>query len=235
MRMALLAPDILREARELSPLVSGTGFALGLFLWLYGGRTHRFWLALVLTVAGGVAGLYYGPAYGVLPLVSGLLLAISAGALALSLARILLFAAAGLAGLAVAQFFRWDEPLVSFLLGGLTGLLFYRLWITLLASFAGTLLMAYSGICLLEKLGKVETLAWVEKNGPLLNWALAAGALLGIWAQRLLEGRADRKQKAKAKAKEDELAKKAADAKPKIKPLPPWWSWGPFRYLKKAS
>src|SRR5262249_26385774 len=79
--MALLDPDILSEARELSPLLSGTGFVLGLFLWLFGGRTHRFWLALVLTVAAGVAGLYYGPAYGVLPLVSGLLLAISAGAL----------------------------------------------------------------------------------------------------------------------------------------------------------
>jgi hypothetical protein len=232
--MALLAPDILREARDLSPLLSGTGFALGLFLWLYGGRTHRFWLALVLTVAAGVAGLYYGPAYGVLPLVSGLLLAISAGALALSLARILLFVAAGLAGLAVTQFFRWDEPLVTFLLGGLTGMLFYNLWITLLACFAGTLLMAYSGLCLIEKLGSVEMLSWVEKNGPLLNWAVAAGALLGVLAQGQLDRRFARRKKEKAKAKEAEQAKKA-DAKPSVKPPPPWWSWGPFRYLKKAA
>ncbi len=113
-------------------------------------------------------------------------------------------------------------------------MLFYNLWITLLACFAGTLLMAYSGICLIEKLGKVETLAWIEKNGPLLNWALAAGALLGILAQRLLERRAARKQKEK-KVREEEQAKKAADNKPKVKPPPPWWSWGPFRYLKKAA
>src|SRR5262249_3932007 len=155
--------------------VTGTAFALGLFLWLFGGRTHRFWLVLAITLAVGVAGLYYGPAYGVLPLVSGLLLAVSAGAMALSLARILIFAAAGFARLAVAPLPRWDEPLVSFLLGGLTGMLFYSLWITLLASFAGTLLMAYSGLCLVDKLAKVDTLPWVEQNGPLLNWALAAG------------------------------------------------------------
>jgi hypothetical protein len=232
--MALLASDILKEARELSPLVSGTGFALGLFLWLYGGRTHRFWLVLVLTVAAGVVGLYYGPAYGLLPLVSGLLLAVSAGVLALSLARILIFAAAGCAGLAVAQFFRWDEPLVSFLLGGLTGMLFYNLWITLLASFAGTLFMGYSGFCLIDKLGKVDTTAWVEQNAPLLNWAVAVLSLLGVLAQSVLERRTARKQ-AKVKAKEEERTRKAIEAKPTVKAPPPWWSWGPFRHLRKAK
>jgi hypothetical protein len=232
--MALLAPDILTEARELSPVITGTGFALGLFLWLFGGRTHRFWLVLVLTVAVGVAGLYYGPAYGVLPLVSGLLLAVSAGAMALSLARICVFAAAGFAGLAVAQFFKWDEPLVSFLLGGLAGMLFYKLWITLLASAAGTLLMAYCGLSLLDKLGKVDTTAWVEKNGPLLNWAVAVGALLGVLAQSVLERRSARK-KEKARAKEEERVKRAVESKLKEKAPPPWWSWGPFRYLRKAA
>lgn len=231
--MALLAPDILAEVRELSPLLTGTGFALGLFLWLYGGRTHRFWLVLVLTVAVGVAGLYYGPAYGVLPLVSGLLLAVSAGAMALSLARLCIFAAAGFAGLAVAQFFKWDEPLVSFLLGGLTGMLFYKLWITLLASAAGTLLMGYSGLGLLAKLSKVDPMAWVERNGPLLNWAVAVGALLGVLAQSVLERRTARK-KEKAKQKEEERAKRSAEPK-KEKAPPPWWSWGPFRYMRKAA
>src|SRR6185312_5115715 len=109
--MQLLAPDILEEARGLSPFLSGAGLSLGFLLWSLGGRTHRFWLAMSVTLTAGLLGLTYGKEYGMQPLVAGLLLAISAGALALSLVRILLFAAGGIAALALVQAIApgWDE------------------------------------------------------------------------------------------------------------------------------
>ena len=70
--MFLLAPDILAIARDLSAAVSGAGLAVGLVLWLVGYRGHRFWLVLAVTLAGGFAGLSYGPDFGLQPLVGGL-------------------------------------------------------------------------------------------------------------------------------------------------------------------
>ena len=77
--MQLLAPDILEEARGLSPLLSGTGLGIGFLLWSFGGRTHRFWLAMSVTLTAGLLGLTLGKQYGMQPLVAGLLLAVSAG------------------------------------------------------------------------------------------------------------------------------------------------------------
>src|SRR5262249_52416225 len=85
--MQLLAPDVLAEAQGLSVAVTVTGLVAGLLVWLYGWRWHRFWTVLGATLLAGVLGLYSAPTYGVQPLVGGLLLAVAAGALALSLVR----------------------------------------------------------------------------------------------------------------------------------------------------
>ena len=74
-----LAPDILEETRSLSPFLSGAGVVIGFLLWSLGGRTHRFWLAMSVTLAAGLLGLAHGKEYGMQPLVAALLLAVSAG------------------------------------------------------------------------------------------------------------------------------------------------------------
>src|SRR5262249_60226507 len=96
--MKILAPDILEEARTLSPILSGAGLLIGFLLWSLGGRTHRFWLAMIVTLAAGLLGLAHGKQFGMQPLVAGVLLAVSAGGLALSLGRILLFSGGGPGG-----------------------------------------------------------------------------------------------------------------------------------------
>src|SRR5262245_55190380 len=118
--MRLLAPDVLEVMRDLPPLACVAAALVGALLWGFGAWTHRFWLALVLTVSAGVAGLQHARDYQVQPLVGALLAALSAGALALSLARIALFLAGGLAGLAVAGAAGtgWNE-FVCFFAGGL--------------------------------------------------------------------------------------------------------------------
>ena len=62
----------------------------------------------------------------------------------------------------------WDEPLVCVLLGGLIALLLFRFWTMVLTSAAGSLLLSYAGLCLVDRLGKIEAIAVRPEtgNGP---------------------------------------------------------------------
>jgi hypothetical protein len=234
--MELLDHKILEEVRQLSPTLIGTALVLGLLLWLLGGWGHRFWLVMVITLLGGMLGLSYGADYGMQPLVAGLLLAVSAGALALALVRIFLFAAGGLAGLALVKLLApaWDEPLACFLAGGLLGIFLYRLWVTTLASLVGTLLTAYSALCLLDRWGKLDSVAWAQANAPLLNWACAALTVVGVLVQFLLERRRRRRAQPEVVFVEMPLEEPRPRARVPAKPLP-WWARMAQRIYRKAG
>jgi hypothetical protein len=234
--MQLLAPEILEEARQLPLWISGAGLTIGFLLWALGGRTHRFWLAMSVTLTAGLLGLTHGREYGMQPLVAGLLLAISAGALALSLVRILLFAAGGLAALALihAVAAGWDEPIAIFLVGGLLGVLLYRFWITTFSSLVGALLMAYSALALLDRLHMVNSVAWTQKNGPLLNWGCASLVVMGVLVQFLLERRRRRRAEPVVEAEPQLIAMPAPPPPPRTA-----WStlreWGEKLILRRAG
>lgn len=189
--MSLLAPDILEEARGLSPAAGVTGLLLGLFIWLLGWRGHRFWIVLATTVAAGLVGLSAGPSYGTSPLVAGVLLAVAAGVLALALVRMLAFVAGGLGTWMTihALLPTWNEPLVCFLIGGLVGLFMFRFWTIALTSFVGAMLMSYSGLCLAEHYGKLNAVALAQTQPAVLNWTCLGTTLAGIAVQFVLERR----------------------------------------------
>ena len=244
--MHLIAPDIMAEARGLSPAIPAVGTTIGALLWLYGSYGHRFWIVMLLTLAAGIYGLYFGPAYGMQPMVAGLLLAVSTGTLGLALMRVLAFVAGGLAALWLTHVvaLSYDEPLVFFLLGGLAGVLLIKLWITALSSLAGTLLMAYSSLCLIDRFMKLDSAAWAAENTALLNWAVVAFAALGTLTQFLLHRRRQRKEAEKAEAEKKEAAEAQAVAEaeeerkrkppPKPKKATRWWQW-PLEQLRKAG
>lgn len=232
--MQLLAPDIVEEARGLSPFLSGAGLTVGFLLWSLGGRTHRFWLAMSVTLTAGVLGLTLGKHYGMQPLVAGLLLAVSAGALALSLVRILLFAAGGLAALALMHSLAptWDEPIAVFLVGGLIGVFFYRFWIVMFSSSIGALFMVYSALALFDGFHMVDSGVWMRKNGPLLNWGCAALIVTGVLVQLLLERRRHRP----AKPAPQPEPKPIVLAPPPAKPAPgKVWGWSEKWFHRRAG
>jgi hypothetical protein len=196
--MQLIAPDILAEGVGLSPLLCALGLALGLMLWLFGWRGHQFWIVLLGTVIAGIYGLSRAPDYGSQPLISGLLLAIAMGMLALALVRVIAFFAGGVAASLLVNAFShsWQEPMVCFLVGSLLGLLLFRMWTMVLTSLAGSILMAYSGLCLADRLGKLDAVPWSEKQALLLNWACGLLTLIGFTFQIVSERRRAKKQKA---------------------------------------
>jgi len=205
--MNLISPDILDVARShFSFPVLGAGLVVGVFLWLFGWWGHRFWIVLTATLGGGILGLHAGPEYHLHPVVAGLLLAVSAGVLALSLVRVFVFAAGGLAAWMIIHALAplWDQLLLCFLVGGLLGLLLFRFWTMALTSVVGTILLLYSGLALGDKLAQFDSAEWAQDQGMILNWTCGVVALAGFVVQVFLERRRLRKLR-ENEEEEDEL------------------------------
>ncbi len=203
--MQLIAPDILSDARSLSHGLLAAGLATGLLLWLLGWWGHRFWIVLIATAGAGIYGLQAGPDFGVQRLVAGLLLAVSAGVLALTLVRLFAYAAGGLAAWMIVHALAplWNQPLLCFLIGGLVGLFLFRFWTMALTSFLGTLLLLYSSLSLADKMGNLDAVSWAEGQGMLLNWLCGLVAVAGFIIQLLLERRRIRKARESEEDDED--------------------------------
>src|SRR2546423_2608264 len=93
--MQLIATDILADMCGLSLVPLCTGLGIGLFLWLFGWWSHRFWVVLVTTVLAGLLGLNEAPRLSANPIVLSLLLALAAGPPALALVPLATFLAGG--------------------------------------------------------------------------------------------------------------------------------------------
>lgn len=215
--MQLIAPDILAELHGLSFPSAAVGMGIGLFLWLCGWRWHRFWLVVSLTIAAGLIGLHAGKHLGGHLLAVALLMAIAAGILALELSRLLAFAAGGLAfWLAVrAVLPNANELWICFLIGGILGVLLYRLWTMLLTSFLGTLIGWHAGLTLWSSWRGFNAVEFAEAKRVMLNVCVIALTLLGVavqggierWRHPREDDRTRKKSKPSARAKDKERAK----------------------------
>jgi len=189
--MIFMDLDILSDVIQISPGFLILGVVIGLSLWLFGWRWHRFWIVLATTVGAGLVGLMHGEHFRSQPLVAAPLLALAAGVLALSLVRLLAFFAGGIGGLVLIQSVapQFEQPLITFVVSGLVGLfLFHWCWMAL-TSMGGTLLFAYCGLGLGSHYRAFDALAWSAQTGPMLNWLLGGAAFLGLAFQIVLNRR----------------------------------------------
>src|SRR5262249_59165806 len=76
--MRLIAPDVLAEAKGLSPSVAGAFLLVAVLVWLFGWDWHRFWGAAVITAPAGLLRLYTRREAGTPGLGVGLPLALAA-------------------------------------------------------------------------------------------------------------------------------------------------------------
>ncbi len=187
--MVLLAPDILADACGLSLGLMLLAVPVGLVLWLFGWRSHRFWVVLLATVLAGVWGLHVAPAWQAPPLIAAVLLAFSAGVLALALVRLVAFAAGGLGGLLLVQLVypSLGQPLVTFLACGLVCLFLFRPCLMALTSVAGAQLLTGAALMLLHYYAVVDAPCWCEQSVALVNWLVGLLAFVGFAVQFLLD------------------------------------------------
>ncbi len=188
--MQLIDPEILSDFCGLSvPLCFG-GLGIGLFLLLFGWWSHRFWVALLITVGAGLYGLSEARALQTHPFVASIFLAVSAGTLALSLARLAAFVAAGVLGLLAIQSFvpSFNHPLIGFLSAGMRGTLLFRFWMMALSSLLGSLLMVACGLSLFQRIKLFDTVAWSESSplwcGAVCIFIAALGFVFQFWRDR---------------------------------------------------
>ena len=58
-----------------------------------------------------------------------------------------------------------------------------------LTSLSGTVLLSYSGLCLLNNYGSMDAVAWTEQGALLLNWICGFVAAFGLVVQYFLDRR----------------------------------------------
>ncbi len=192
--MQLVAADLLADACGLSPALAVLTLLTGLVLWLFGWRSHRFWIVLTATVLGGVYGLMEAPALRSPAVPTALLLALAAGLLALPLVRVIAFAAGGLAVVLVTQEF-WpalNQPVLVFLVSGLVCHFLFRLCLTALTSTAGAMLVIYAALMLLHRYAGLDAPAVAGRATTALNVSGALLSLLGFAFQLYRHRRARR-------------------------------------------
>ncbi len=229
--MQLIAPDILAEGRGLTGAMAGTVCVLGVALWLFGWRWHRFWVVAGITLGAGLLGLNAGRAAGGQVLAIGILLAVAAGMMALELAKVLAFVAGGIGAWLAAQWVlpQAQELWAVFLSGGLLGLLLYRLWTMLLTSLMGTLLAGHAGLLLAERGLHFDGVRWASDNMIALNGVTVGVVILGILLQAAsapepgTEGKKKGDTKKEKKHEEKEHKDEKADKHEEEKDHTPWW------------
>jgi hypothetical protein len=187
--MQVISTDMLMDMRELPFLASAVVALLGLFLYLAGWMTYRFWVVLATTFAAGVYGLRAGPEYGLQPIIAGLLLSVAAGCLALSLARVAIFGWYGLVcwylTLQIAP--QVAIPLVCLLAGGLFTVVFYRLCVMMLTSAVGMILLTYGGLDVAYRIAGFSAIPWINTNPTAVQSGYLSSILVGVVLQHSVE------------------------------------------------
>jgi hypothetical protein len=224
--MQLISPDILAEAQGLSIGAAGFFIFVGLLLWFFGWRWHRFWIVFGISTAAGMIGLTAGKAAGGQVLVIGLLLAFAGGVMALELAKILSFLAGGVgAWLAVQTVLPGAQEMWAvFLSGGLFGVILHRLWLMLLTSLCGVLLSWHAALTLAGTLAGLNAATWAADHTAALNGAVIAVTIIGVLVQTLTaprepadtpqaETKKDKKKTKKAESSEDDSAEEAKSSR----------------------
>jgi hypothetical protein len=232
--MQMFAPWMFMEGHGLSGGLCAIGLVLGIALWVTGWMAHRFWIVLVATVLAGTVGLATSSMHGMKPLLAGVLLAVGAGALALALIRLVVFAATGGALAILAHHFAppsVDEPLGWFLFGGLVGLLLFRFWTMVLTSVSGATLAGYSLLFLLDTAGSINAVSLTESKATMLNAACLGFAAAGVVLQILIERRRARLQRIR-----DEFERQHREREEEVLyGRRRWFPWGRQTPYREAS
>ena len=220
--MQLIQGDILAAGNGLSFGAAGFLVFIGLLLWAVGWRWHRFWVVFGITLTAGLVGLGAGRAAGGHQvMVVGVLLAVSAGMLALELAKVISFATGGVAAWVATQtvFPQVQELWVIFLGGGLLGVVLYKLWTMLTTSLLGVLVSWHGTLLILQEVTKTDLSSWVGAHTAALNGGVVAVTILGVAVQTLTSPPAEIED---------------AVVPPEVVPVKPAAAWWKLSFAKAA-
>lgn len=209
--MEILSAEIVTDILELPMPALLAMMSTGLLLAITGWKWHRFWLTLCVSLIAGLIGMRQASAWGISqPVVSGVLLAAAAGCLALSLSRVGLFLAYGLACWYTMKRLAppYAIPAICICAGGLFSALFYRFCVVLLTSAIGSVVLCYGAIAYVEQQKWYAALNWLKDQSLVAHAALAGVILLSLFIQLALCRKSKKKKLADYTAHEIEAERR---------------------------
>ena len=209
--MQILSPEVLADVLDLPLAALLVIMGIGAGLALTGWRWHRFWLTISVSLICGMVGLRQAQAWGIQqPILAGVLLAAAGGCLALSLARVGLFLAYGLATWYAMKRFAppYAVPAICICLGGIFSVLFYRFCVALLTSVVGSILLSYAGMAYAQQQNWFPMQTWLKEQSLAAHGCLAAMCAFTLMLQLYFWRRTRKKKPAEYSAEELEAERR---------------------------
>lgn len=209
--MQVLSPDVLADVLDLPMAALLVIMGVGAGLALTGWRWHRFWLTISVSLICGMVGLRQAQAWGIQqPILAGVLLSAAGGCLALSLARVALFLAYGLATWYAMKRLAppYAIPAICICLGGIFSVLFYRFCVVLLTSVTGSVLLSYAGLAYAQQQNWFPMQTWLKEQTLAAHGALAVLCVITLMLQLYFWRRTVRKKAPEYSAEELEAERR---------------------------
>jgi len=192
---SMISTEVLQAARGMSVAMLGTVLALGLAIWLFGWRWHRFWITC-LAVATAVATTWkYGNLWTQTPLaVAVTVIALAAGVVAVELVRLAIFVLGGviLYYLTCQYLPEFHDTWLAFPLGGLIAMLLYRLGWLIMTSILGTLIAVHAGLLLIESVVTFDSMQWSNDNILIIHIGICVWTIIGVVCQLWIDRKFDK-------------------------------------------
>jgi len=192
---SMINSEVLQVARGMSVAMLGTLLALGLAIWLFGWKWHRFWITCLALATAVAITWKYGNLWTQTPLAVVItVIALAAAVVAVELARLAIFVLGGvtLYHLTCQYLPEFHDTWLAFPLGGLIAMLLYRLGWLIVTSILGTLIMVHAGLLLLESVATFDSMQWSQDNTLIIHIGICVWTILGIVCQLWMNCRFDK-------------------------------------------
>jgi len=192
---SMINGEVLQAARGMSEAMLGTWLTLGLALWLFGWRWHRFWIACVAVFAAAAITWHWGSHWTrTPPMISAVVVALATAVIAVELARLVVFGLGGVTLLYLANQLLPDfrDVWLAFPLGGLVAVLLFRIGWILVTSLLGTWIATYALLLLIESVSTFDSVQWARNNSLPINIGMIIWILVGIICQLLIDSKGNK-------------------------------------------
>jgi hypothetical protein len=187
--------EVLQAARGMSVAMLSTWLALGLAVWLFGWRWHRFWITSAAVIAAAAITWQCGNIWTQTPpVIAVIVVALAAAVVAVELARLVVFVLGGaiLLYLTSQHLPEFHDTWLAFPLGGLVAVLLFRLGWIIITSLLGTLIATHAILLLVEPIATFDSVQWSRDNSLSIHIGMCIWIIVGITGQIWMNRRVDR-------------------------------------------
>ncbi|MEJ5274548.1 MAG: hypothetical protein WHU94_01435 [Thermogemmata sp.] len=187
--------EVLQAARGMSAAMLGTWVTLGLALWLFGWRWHRFWITCVAAFVAAAITWHWGSHWTrTPPVISAIVIGLATAMIAVELARLVVLGFGGITLLYLANQLLSDfrDIWLAFPLGGLVAVLLFRIGWILATTLLGTWITIHALLLLIESVSPFDSVQWFDNNAMAIHIGIIIWIVIGIICQLLIDSKSNK-------------------------------------------